>query len=1076
MKMPVKQQDGNRNIRQKLIAALSMLLVSTILLTTTSYAWFVLSVAPEVTGITTNVGANGSLEIALLNTQTRQDMSTIRSAAGDSLAQNRPTGNNTWGNLVDLSDAGYGLSGVTLLPARLDASASGDGFTVNSGLLAIPTYGYDGRVIDVTENAMSAVYSANGFSLTLGEQDYGVRAVGTTSSMSVQESELAAAKTNISTYTNSAKTGAIDALQNNGSAMFDVILAHAMDSAATYNDENVSNLKKLVTDLQTSVDYIDLALRYGVVAIAASETSDEDTFILLRDTVMNQEKELSSIMQELNIQGAIPGDFTNWVSGLDEIQNNLNDASNACDVLTSGTYSWEDIRGVLDKIMNVNGIFINEFSYDELNMDTATSLLGKDIVVTLAPGSGLLVEIADYVDNYSTFVRVDILGEIEIITASTVETPYLSVLAAAVRTLEAADSSGNDTAVTLTATYGYALDLAFRCNAANADLLLQTTPEQRIYEESTSVSTMGGGSFMEFTSMDENLTMEQKLLLMDAIRVGFLDDMGNLLCVAKLNTSNHTGGSAATKASLYIYDYAFSAEDGSMIMGERQVAENTITTLNQNTPKAITVVVWLDGDMVDNSMVSATNSTSLGGTLNLQFATSANLVPAANSDLLNVTSDKKGLNALIVSQTSTVQAGQGTYTTASWEAFIKAYDYAATVSNDDNATESQIYNAALNLTKTANALEAVSKNTLTNQISSLRAEMGQTDDVAFVVVKDASGSYQTVVPDAADGAGEKVGDIYSVDTDMNLRDEGNDFKTPIYTDASWAAMAELLYNAELLNLDPNATDAQIDETITALEETWANMEYAVLFEPHDYNGTIYYMANTDETDTYGKWYESNFQRIISDRTTLLLDANAEPAQIAVIEHPDYLNYKTGVSAPVVTLQDKVYTELAGEQIADVTWSNPAANLNGSMTGAVTIRAMVQTENGIVCTAEKNVTVYIPADGVKICVADLNAPDDADELTELNMESNYTDSISAKLFFNAADHADELVNGTAPTVHTETVSEYVWASSDTNVVSISDMGSETCTLTAKDAGTAYITLSVTTVQGNTYTAKVTVTVS
>ena len=817
------------------------------------------------------------------------------------------------------------------------------------------------------------------------------------------------------------------------------------------------------------MDYIDLALRYGVVAIAASETSDEDAFILLRDTVMNQEKELSTIMQELDIQDAVPGEFANWVTGLDEIQNDLNGASNACNAMSGNVYTWDEIRGILDKIMNVDGIYINEFGYDELDMDTATSLLGKDIVVTLAPGSGLLVEIADYVDNYSAFIRVDILGEIEIMTASTEEMPYLSALAAVVRNLEAADNSGNNAAVTLTATYGYALDLAFRCNAANADLLLQTTPEQRIYEESTSISTLGGGSFMEFTSMDNTLTMEQKLLLMDAIRVGFLDDTGKLLCVAKLNTSNRTGGSAATKAPLYIYDYAFSPEDGSMIMGERQVAKNTITTLNQNTPKAITVVVWIDGDMVDNSMVSATNSTSLGGTLNLQFATSANLVPAA-SDLMNITTDKKALNALIVSQTPTVQAGQGTYTTASWEAFNKAYDYAVTVNSDDNATESQIYNAALNLTKTANALEGVSKNTLTNEISNLRAKMGQTEEVAYVAVKDASGTYLRVAPDAAAGAGEKVGDIYSVDAEMNLRDEGNDFKTPIYADASWAAMAEELYHAELLNLIPDVTDAQLDETITALEEAWAAMEYDVRFIPYDYNGTIYYMANTDETDTYGKWYESNFQRIISDRTTLLLDANAEPAQIAVIDHPDYLDYKTGVSAPVVTLQDKVYAELAGEQIADVTWNNPAEKLNGSMTGTVTISAMVQTENGIVCTAEKDVTVYIPADGVKIC-------DEADnEAQELEMNTVSPATCKAKLFFNADDHADELVNGAAPTAHTETVREYVWASSNTDVVSISDMGSETCTLTAKNSGTAEITLSVTTVQGNTYTVKMSVTVS
>ena len=53
-------------IRQKMMAAVSMLMVSCIMLVSSTYAWFTLSTAPEVTGITTNVGANGNLEMMLL--------------------------------------------------------------------------------------------------------------------------------------------------------------------------------------------------------------------------------------------------------------------------------------------------------------------------------------------------------------------------------------------------------------------------------------------------------------------------------------------------------------------------------------------------------------------------------------------------------------------------------------------------------------------------------------------------------------------------------------------------------------------------------------------------------------------------------------------------------------------------------------------------------------------------------------------------------------------------------------------------------------------------------------------------
>lgn len=114
-------QERPRATKRKLLSAVSMLLIATILMATTSYAWFVLSTAPEVTGIETQVGANGSLEIVLLNKDTRADMSTIRAGlGGGSLQENRITANNAWGNLVDLGFTEYGLGELVLLPARLD--------------------------------------------------------------------------------------------------------------------------------------------------------------------------------------------------------------------------------------------------------------------------------------------------------------------------------------------------------------------------------------------------------------------------------------------------------------------------------------------------------------------------------------------------------------------------------------------------------------------------------------------------------------------------------------------------------------------------------------------------------------------------------------------------------------------------------------------------------------------------------------------------------------------------------------------------------------------------------------------
>ena len=54
-----------KSVVKKLYAAVCMVLVAALLVSATSYAWLVLSQAPEVSNVTTTIGANGNLEIAL---------------------------------------------------------------------------------------------------------------------------------------------------------------------------------------------------------------------------------------------------------------------------------------------------------------------------------------------------------------------------------------------------------------------------------------------------------------------------------------------------------------------------------------------------------------------------------------------------------------------------------------------------------------------------------------------------------------------------------------------------------------------------------------------------------------------------------------------------------------------------------------------------------------------------------------------------------------------------------------------------------------------------------------------------
>lgn len=940
MKKTDNRQEHPQNLKRKLMSALAMLLISTILMTTTSYAWFVLSTAPEVTGIETQVGANGSLEIALLNTETRVDMSLIRAGLGSgSLAEDNQNANNAWGNLINLGYTSYGLGQILLLPARLNAVGNPvDGYVVDPGMLAIPTYGYDGRVIKLDDNTLTAVYRSDAFTLVSGVQDYGVRAIGTSNSVSAQESALANAKGNIPTYTKSARTNAQKVLDNHGDAVFNIMLSHMTDANAAYGDEERDALKAMLQDLQKSLSDIDLSLRQGLVAFAASELGDEDTFNAVKDRILDTSKPLTDVLEGLSEVGSVPEDFSNWVTTTAEMQNNLNAAMNACNAMTSGVYTWAEVREVLNYVMNVDYVYIEDSPFAEINQDAIMNkvMSGEEIVMTLAPDSGIFASISDYAGNYSSAMKVMGVATVLIETVSPVNPPHLNALATAVNGLGAASGGGGDAEFALSTTYGYAIDLAFRSNAADPDLVLQTKGVQRVYEESESASTQGGGSYMAFTSNDETLTQEQRLKLMDAIRVAFVDDQGKLLRVGKLNISNYIIEDGMINAPLYLYDYSFSEEDGAMIMGERKLTDNLITDeMNQGVAKAVTVMVWLDGDIVDNSMVSATEATSLSGVLNLQFSTSAELMPAVDGALLNYTADKTGLLAAIENYKATFEAGKNqseneetTYTNVSWNAFASAYNRAVAVGENQNASAVQIARALKNLVKTATDLTPVSKDAVNEKIDQLREEMGAiSGDHGGIVIKNPDGTYSVVGTEEhtqeEHDSWEIVGNIDRVDYSKNMVNEGNDIYTPHYTDATWNALASALYEAEAVAMNPDATDEQINAALTALDNAQKALSRQVFFTPYEYRGSIYYAAICEEenADTYGKWYDSNFKRILSEVTILNLNAYATPAVIVEMGQDLYVASNSGYITPDVGFLEEVFPELRDVEVKGVHWND-----------------------------------------------------------------------------------------------------------------------------------------------------------
>ncbi len=128
----------NHSMKKKLMATSLMLVISILMMSTASFAWFTISTAPEIKGLETDVVVNDNLEIAL--------------AGGTATVPNASTGNDAqtgiqtaWGNIVDLSatadtaDNTFDYASVekTLRPVKLNAAKTG---------FEYPTYGADGRV------------------------------------------------------------------------------------------------------------------------------------------------------------------------------------------------------------------------------------------------------------------------------------------------------------------------------------------------------------------------------------------------------------------------------------------------------------------------------------------------------------------------------------------------------------------------------------------------------------------------------------------------------------------------------------------------------------------------------------------------------------------------------------------------------------------------------------------------------------------------------------------------------------------------------------------------------------------
>ena len=707
-------------IKGKLVSAACMLLVAVIMVVSSTYAWFTLSTAPEVTGIQTAVGANGSLEMALLPSSGKAG--DVTSNVGDSLAADTVK-NLTWGNVVNLTNAAYGLDQITLYPSKLNT----DGTTLKAAMLQTPKYGADGRVSLLGEDTVTGIYDAGekGFPVSTG---FGVRAVGVASGMTQRQLDYRNAISEANNYASKAKNAASVSLNTYGSALANIVVQRALSPDEAYDQDDVTTLKNLVASLQAAdgpLANIEKAYMQYILGYAASfavqDGVDKDkdetatAWKVVQGLVTANGATLDTVMSGLTTAGVtLPTEFSSAIDKLNATKDAVADAKDDLDALTGKSITWAQISVPVYKLANVDAMTVNNMTVEQIkdDMGAFANTVTNGINVQMTTGGGVYADIADHCGEYSASIVIKELNAGNGIAMRDVNarmhakgtTPaYLT--ACGTKLTAAGAPLGTGTTMPISEFYGYVIDLAFRTNAVESSLLLQTTPVDRIYDDNNNAETMGHGSTMTFQAVSTDFDNDQVKKLMKSIRVVFFTpavaegENNTIVAYAKLDVDNATIGADGVTANLYLYTstttttctvtidgnaqtvykkaeneyYTTSTfDEGTKVADGIEVKEVTTTTeemikaqddakiiaLQQNVATALSALVYLDGETIGNDDVAATAAKSLTGTMNLQFSSSATLVPMEYANL-HQSGTATGAKSVKAGETVTLDAVDG---------------------------------------------------------------------------------------------------------------------------------------------------------------------------------------------------------------------------------------------------------------------------------------------------------------------------------------------------------------------------------------------------------------------------------
>ena len=740
-------------LKEKVAAVALLLVVAIAMSTTVTFAWLVLARAPELSGVSTSLAANGNLEIALVGPEGYRPNATEAGDAGKDLLYK----NITWGNLVNLMDASYGLENLTLRPALLNENS------LLSSPLYNAVYGEDGRIVTLDSDFGYTTWNSSESKFLLST-NYGVRAISSIKKDISADNQKYYDDLKLAKAANANARvryeGLGDVTYNN--TPYSEIIAGLMSVylKAKINDGDadvsLSDLKamqamyaELINVYMLEVQAVANLLNVQKSALEYSDGNKlEPVDGYTAQDVLNM---TSSTVAELKAKGykfsttndGIMAKITQFVKDYNTL---ITDKSKLDDLVERGTtakWDGDEINVLVNNLVNIGtcdliweeGGMTKTQSVGGIGMSNATSLLGamkKENKPRVLVKGGILKNIDEYAGAHiQMVVTVPVILGMKIEEATVYTNANISRFdkdADAVSQLinDVFNAEGNMIS-TAQDTYALAIDLWVRTNASGSyltlegNVLTETVNEEvfgqdidgnevRIYtisrktgemvevggiemEETVSYdlypcqvpdpdggegatkdgwrlasihsvfeleegenpnpkinvydkiigyegenrvwgdnsklsvdsTTQGSGSCYVFYVNAED--QERTIEMLKAFKVAFIDgETGELLSTAYLDTE-----SAYVSTSKAIVPLRLNPLDSDFV-GDGMYA---ITALERNIPRRITMLIYLDGSMIENDNVLS--SSEIQGNFNVQFGSSVELKPTEDEKLMSET-------------------------------------------------------------------------------------------------------------------------------------------------------------------------------------------------------------------------------------------------------------------------------------------------------------------------------------------------------------------------------------------------------------------------------------------------------